>query len=313
MKVIFLALFTILTTASSIFACQPHLILHFDVNKTLIASDKANNKGVENVINEMLASNFKACWEESIVEPISFEDYVKEILFPGDECDLELKSKRNRFLQHFIKYLHDSNHPLFPEAIKISDTVRQILQDTQGTVFPSFYRLLGELDRNEKSYSIILRSFGEEVFDVANEIESLSAISFSQLGEMHQGKLFIKYNEYESPQAIYEALAEGNSAIRDDWSFWMNGKKKCQYGKPFYVDSGDTKTLSIFFDDNIHLDNREDNIIGSMDSKTGTPIPVSDLGDLGQLVRVNTLDAILNDLYFVKLINNALENRKPLQ
>ena len=292
-------------------ASQPHLVLHFDVNKTLIASDKANNKDVEIVINEMLATNIKACWDETILKPISYESYIKGKLLPGDECDLKLRRNRNQLLHHFIDYLHSSDHPLYSEAVKIGDAARQVLQNAKGDVFPSFYRLIDELDKRELSYSIILRSFGEEVFDVADKIESFSSISFSQNGEMHQGSLCILEKEYESPQAIYKVFTEhGNLAIRDDWNSWMLGGKKPEYGKPIFINSEDTATLSMFLDDNIVLDDNPDyNIVGPKDSKTGIPIPASTLANSGQLVRVNTLNAILDENYFVKQIDTALEKR----
>ena len=71
MKQILIAFFFVFTL-SLYGEAPPHLILHFDVNKTLIASDQTENKSLEDVINEMLSRKYSSCWDERVLKPISF-------------------------------------------------------------------------------------------------------------------------------------------------------------------------------------------------------------------------------------------------
>lgn len=60
MKLIIRLFVTFLVISTSLFSEDSlHLILYFDINKTLIASDKAGNKSVTDVINELLAENMR--------------------------------------------------------------------------------------------------------------------------------------------------------------------------------------------------------------------------------------------------------------
>src|ERR1700730_7016774 len=96
----------------------PHLILHFDINKTLIASDKTENNSIENVINELLCRKYSACWDETLQEPITFDEYVRMVLLPGAEHDVKLKEERLVYLVHFIDHLRSHHHPLYHTVLE---------------------------------------------------------------------------------------------------------------------------------------------------------------------------------------------------
>jgi hypothetical protein len=100
----------------------PHLILYFDINKTLIASDKAGNKSVEDVLNELLAEKYQFCWDESLQEPMTFNEYVDKVLLPGAKHHPELRNQRKFYLQHFINYLREHDHPLYQMALQDYET-----------------------------------------------------------------------------------------------------------------------------------------------------------------------------------------------
>jgi len=282
----------------------PYLMLHFDINKTLIASDRAGGKSTENVLNQLLSAKYQDCWDSSIEEAISYDDYVRNVLFPGPEYDLELKKQRKNYLDHFVGYLRERNHPFYPECIKTYNAALKVLQNSKGDVFPSFYRLLEELERRNISYKIILRSFGEEVFEIAEEINANYKDIITNFGSFKKGTLILDSHEVGcNPTAIYEALrSAGHAAIRDDWQYWMEGNMDGKFGKPFFLDQSDNNTLSFFFDDNIYLDDREKNIVAPIDAKTGKPIAIAELAALHRVICVDTLEAILNERYFVNLI-----------
>lgn len=290
----------------------PHLILHFDINKTLIASDKTENKSIEDVINELLSRHYSAYWDETLEEPMTFDAYVRKVLLPGEEHDVALKERRLAYLTHFTHYLQEHDHPLLFNAFTYFDDVLNVLKQAKGNIFPSFYQLISELDQKGISYTLFLRSFGHEVFEVKSEINSFCGNLIKIDGKFRKGILYLDGKEpLKDPQIIYDFFfLKQHAAIHDDWPHWMEGKMHPKQGKPFYLDPEDNDTLAIFFDDNIKIDSPEENIISPIHAKTGKSIPLSSLIESKQLVSVNTLQAILNKRYYIKLVEEALEHKK---
>lgn len=287
----------------------PHLVLNFDINKTLIASDKAGNKLVDDVINELLAEKYIAFWDSSLLEEISFDDYVNKILIPGPKNDSELRRQRKCYLQRFLDYLRENNSPLYELAFSDYETALKVLESSQGDIFPSFYRLIEKLNEQQISYSIILRSFGLELFEVKQEINSFHEGLIGRTAEFQKGKLYLDSGEViEDSYEIYCTLRSiGHIAIHDDWNYWNSHGLAAHQGKPFYVDREDSEILSIFFDDNIDEADSINNIISSLDANTNESIPIEEVVELGLAVRVDTLEAILNDNYFIERVEKAVE------
>lgn len=313
MKLIIRLFLTFLVISTSLFSeDSPHLILYFDINKTLIASDKAGNKSVNDVVNELLGEKYAACWDESLEDPITFDVYVNKILVPGPKDDEELRSQRKFYCQHFIEYLHAHNHLLYKTILQDYEDVLAALNTSNGIVFNSFYFLLNHLDKNEISYSIILRSFGEEVFEVKEEINALHKMLFSQTGQFCEGKLILEGNKLiEGSSTIYTYLRRiEHIAIHDDWNYWYRNKMSAKEGKPFYIDYEDNETLSIFFDDNINENDSHSNIIAPLNAATGELISIEELVESGQAVRVDTLKAILNDNYYINHVEEAIQKNR---
>lgn len=300
-KFIFILLIAIVPLAGE----TPHLMLYLDVNKTLIASDEAGGKSVEDVLNALLAEKFRFRWDASLRSPLSYDVYVKTVLLPGPNHDLELKKQRKALLTRFVESLREQEHPLYPEVFSIYQTALSKLQNGNGRVFPSFYHLVNYLDQTEISYTLILRSFGTEVYEIAAEINSHYPNKFQHSGKFDRGTLILGEWQAKSPREIYTLLRSlSHMAINDDWVYWNKGAQASQYAKPFLIDTSDNKTLGIFFDDNIDLSNSSKNIIAPIDVTTGRQIPVKDLPN--QVVQVDTLEAILNDNYFIERVQKAL-------
>lgn len=307
-RLIKIFIFVFVVVAPFISEGTPHLMLHFDVNKTIIASDKAGNKSIENVINELLADKHKACWDSTLKEPITFDEYVRKVLVPGPKDDLDLREKRKLYLDHFVDYLFEKNHPLYLPVLNDFQIALSALQKAEGNIFPSFYYMIEELEKNGISFSIILRSFGHEVFEVRDEIDHALDGMFNLSGEFKKGTLHINGEDISEHEAIYLVLRNGGHvAIHDDWEYWASKEMQGVYGKPFYVNLDDESTLSLFFDDNIRLGNPVTNIISPRDSKSGISIPVDELVKTNQTVRVDTLEAILKESYFFDAVMQAIQ------
>ncbi len=305
-------LFFLLITFSAHVNGAPHLILHIDVNQTLVATDKAGDKSVENSLNEMLAKKYLGRWDPNLPEEVSFYHYVNKIMIPGPAYDSELYKQRKRYIQHFLDYLQEHNNPLYESALSDYKSALKVLNSSESTVFPSFYCLIEELNKQQISYSIILRSFGKELLDVRKEINSHCNGMISQTAKFQEGKLYLDNGKViENGQEIYLALKGiGHVAIGDDWNYWNSHGLTAQHGKPFYIDRSDMKTLSIFFDDHIDETDPIKNIICPLDAKTNQLIPIKELAELGLAVHVETLQAILNKNYFIDHVEKAVANHR---
>lgn len=293
----------------------PHLILNFDVNKTLIASDKTENKSLKDVINELLSRKYSGYWEENLPRSMTFDEYVRIILLPGPDHDIELKNKRLTYLIHFIDYLHKDNHPLYDVVLEEFTLLLKTLENSQGNIFPSFYRLISELNQNKIPYTIFLRSFGKEVFEIKNEINAVCDNLFKRDGIFQRGTLCLDDQEILSEaQTIYDFFcSKQHAVIRDDWSYWVEGRMEAKYGKPLYIDQANKDILTLFFDDNIKLGSSVENIIAPLDPKTGELIFIPALIQSKQAISVNTLEAILNEHYYIELVKEALRFHQNLK
>jgi hypothetical protein len=296
LKIIFV--FFILTTP--IFGAEiPRLVLYFDINKTLIASDKATNRSIDNILNELLAEKHVAVWDENEEYPISFEDYAAKMT----------DSRENKiiFVHHFIDFLKEHNHPLHPNVLHDYVSALTAINASEGTVFTSFYSLLNFLDQEKIPYSIILRSFGREVMEVKEEIEKIHQMVFD-IGKFQQGSLVLETGAiFTDAPSIYQLLkSSSHVAIQDDWTYWNAHRMASAKGKPFYVNQEDDEILPIFFDDNIHLKDSYTNIIAPLNALTGELISIEELVGSGKAVRVNTWDAILDQNYYIDLVKIAI-------
>lgn len=307
MKLLKLIVLALVVTVP-LFGDHPHLILHFDINKTLIATDKAGGRSVEDVLNEALAKTTTSKWTSSQAEPISFEDYIYTVVVPGPVDDPSIRKQRRYYLDHFVDYLRVHAHPLYDQVNRDYEKALATLEGSKGAVFPSFYRLIDELNRREIPYSIILRSFGHDINEVAYEIGQTYTDMFKHFGKFREGTLHLSGQQAEDAYDIYRLLRlVGHAAVHDDWNHWTTHGLDENYGKPFYIDREDLSTLSIFFDDNVHTDNTGKNILSARDAKTGKVIPISDLIESGHVLSVDTVEAILNTDYFLNHTLDAIQ------
>jgi hypothetical protein len=305
MKIVLKIIFVFLIISTSICSADvPRLVLYFDINKTLIASDKAANRSIDNVLNEMLAANYEAVWDEKVSSPITFEAYAAKMTNSREE--------KLAFMHGFMDHLREYIHPLFPLIMRDYLTALTILDSYEGMVFPSFYCLLDFLDEEQIPYSIILRTMGGERAEVQEEIEQRRSLAFVR-GKFLEGSLIIEGEEpISNPSAIYQRLKKvENAAILDDWAFWNAHQGESAQGKPFYVDQEDKEILPIFFDDNISKSSKS--IIAPMDSITGELIPIEELMESGQAVCVDTWEAILNPNYYIDLVKGAMKKHVSRQ
>jgi hypothetical protein len=295
---------------ANIGADTPKLLLHFDINKTIIAEDLTAGKSLDMVISSLLAEKCIQQWDLDH-SPMSFYDYVHTVLVPGPTTPT-IKQQRNEILAWFVyMVLNDSD---FPNRDQILKTYFQVTRKMGGQyLIPSFVKLITHLQEQNIDFKIILRTFGGDlrVGKVTQEIDELLSDShFTYWGKMKERQLFLEDGTHlSSLKDIHRFFmdATGHIAIQDSWEDWSRDSERGRSGKPFMFDPNDLTTLSLFFDDNINPDpSSEYNIVAPMDLE-GNLLDLAPL--LGhQIFVVDTLQAILdeNDDYYIQLVDEAL-------
>ena len=288
---------------------KPSLLLHFDLNKTIVAFDTSLGKTREDVIIHCLADTYTDKWSPEVQTPISYSDYVKGYLLRGPITDPDLKKARDRKISEFLLFLQSTNHPLYEKVRREYDHALAALTSQKTIVMSSFYSLVDFLQKNGYTFSIIIRTFGTDYDRACPEIEQRAHIHFSKKGHFQKGILFVDGDgSLSQPKEFYDVLMKNQHVvIHDDWLWWAEHGETQPYGKPFPVDMGDKKTLSLFFDDNIFTEEHsERNIVNPIDVTTNKALDVFRLIRERRIFPVETLQAIENDDYYVSLVKEAL-------
>ncbi|MEC7838745.1 MAG: hypothetical protein VX777_01750 [Chlamydiota bacterium] len=293
----------------------PHLILHFDVNKTLICSDSVTGKTAEEILVNQLAETTLYQWDKNC-PTMSYKEYVSSVLVEGKESDLDIKKKRREEISQFLTVIQ--NYPeLSADVLQKYELLKEKLTDS---VFPSFVKLIDKLKEHHIQFIIVLRSFGNDLEEVEEQIHSTTGISFAKWGKFKDGALHMK-GEETSPMIkaheLFKLFTESREhlSINDSYIDWNSNDEKAKYGKKFVFEKGNENHrmnhLSLFFDDNITGDSIND--IVAPYTMDGTFVSTEELKDK-LLFTVDTGEAIMNDDYYVNLINTGLKkNGYPLK
>lgn len=115
--------------------------------------------------------------------------------------------------------------------------------------------------------------------------------------------------------AIHEFLTtkwrerQATLAIRDFYPFWFRNCEDARAGKLMTVDpSGHENVHVMFFDDNILP--HEPHIVDARDARDGTPLDFLGTTKDVHLLRVEPLEAICNQMFFIERFEASLENTK---
>jgi hypothetical protein len=296
----------------------PRILLNFDLNGTLILKDTSKKVDDDYMLISALAESTISEWDEK--QSMSFKQYVYTVLLPGDKSRPELKAKRQQVVGKFVEWLEDHKHPAL-ESVKL--TCRKIKEKFTDPktgkmnfpIFPSFYVMMDKLREKKIPFTIILRTFGSDLPEVMKEIEEHpSGVKFSHTAKFEGPKLTIDGKRtIEKTAEIFDVLlnSEEHFAIQDDWIYWNRNKEQGLYGKPFQYDfygtSAKVENLSLFFDDNITGDQILD-IVNPCEI-SGLKIPTKELCERF-IFPVNTLEAMLDDNYFINRVMKAIKTEE---
>ena len=268
-----------------------HLVIHMDINRTIIASDVVQDLGLDDIVNLSLAKKYISSWEEGL-EEMSYYDYIYTVKYPGPRRDRSLRKQRRTTIHGFIDYLAKIGHPYHTKALEAQAAVKETMEGR--LIFPSFYKLIDWLEKSNESYTLVFRTFGTDLDRIIEELGwDIPKAAYKD------GKLHTNDGVIATPQeALAYLKAHKWIGVRDDYFYWNGHNELKEFGKQFPSDS-----RSIFFDDNIEMDS-EINIVAPIDVATGLALPVLPLIEQGVLVPVITVDAILDEDYFIRYLRS---------
>ena len=198
---------------------KPHLIINFDINKTILLADKSKNFNVEKGVRSCIVDYAWGLYDESskkwtLTEKnlshkkpkdnlINYYDYMQKIHPMKKEHeipDIDERFKKNQELQklknnlslEFVnknqpgEQLHDIyldilNKLKIPKNImdeiqkdnsKYSKLYKSLFQDGYIYLFHSLFQFIIDLQKQNRAYTLVFRTFGQDFNEVVQEYNS---------------------------------------------------------------------------------------------------------------------------------------------
>lgn len=276
-----------------------HVVIHMDLNRTIIASDIRQDQGIDQVLNLSLAKKYVESWDGG--RPMNYYDYIYDVVYPGERRDQALRRVRRDAINDFVEWLGRKGHPLYEVCLAEKKEAHSVMKDK--LIFPAFTHLLERLEEEKVSYTLVFRTFGHDFDRVEKALGwNIPRARFSD------GRLVTDRGELTKAEEIYRFIKKyKHLAIQDDYFYWNRHNEHFEYGKQFPLDL-DGEVFSIFFDDNVEPIQKV-NIVAPIDVNSGKYLIINDLVRGGQVVPVVTIDAINDHTYFSKCIPGLAEYR----
>jgi len=289
------------------------VVMHVDINQTIVPVDTVQQKGAPDVIAHALAKFMPCKWDDD-TEPMSYHDYVFNIAIPGPRSDKALKKQRKARVVRFVDHLEEIDHPFAAQTRATHETALKMIADSSTAarrVVPSFYRLIEALQKEKITFRIILRSFGNEVNTVAEELTRNTGIEFRR-GSFKAHGFHEVGHEIAMPMGAtdtFKLFQQSSWAVQDDWPYWNSREEKFQYGKLFPYHA--TQYVhSMFFDDNIFPAASPTNIVCPIDFVTVKYGDIDELTQQGILVPANLVASVFDENYFINHVARSLGLRE---
>ncbi|XP_067447482.1 uncharacterized protein si:dkey-32e6.3 [Thunnus thynnus] len=318
------------------------LVLHVDLNNTILVSDAVTGQGTVAALDYFLTTvtwgkmSQHGKWEWLSESPS---------LLPPCDGAVSYYSQFGRIPgftsaagQRFRGVLDEHLDLLrWPEDIK-GDTELSV-KGEDGRLYhwilPSFFQLLKDLVQEEREFAILFRTFGTDLPRVLRAVSralnqgahplfpDLPDLKLSvnmTPGKIRCSKRGIVLSRAEDrvstrggERGLYQYLSsvQGLGGFQDHFDWWASNTFSIRGGKPLWVDPFDEHIQHIFIDDNIRQ-NDEDTIVhpkvflgpGGADTRTAC---TSELYDI-TLVQNDLLRAISDPNYFTQRVRICQEN-----
>ncbi|XP_010744510.3 uncharacterized protein si:dkey-32e6.3 [Larimichthys crocea] len=318
------------------------LVLHVDLNNTILVSDAITGQGTVAALDYFLTTvtwgkmNTQGKWEwlsdsPSLLPPC--DDAVSYYSQFGRTPGFTTAAGR-RFrgvLDEHLELLR------WPEGVKGDRELAVKGEDGRlyHWILPSFFQLLRDLVQEGREFAIIFRTFGSDLPRVLRAVSKALNEGAHPLfpdlpdlklsvnmtpGHIHCNKKGVvlsrgkeRVSTRDGERGLYQYLSsvQGLGGFQDHFDWWVCNSYSIRGGKPLWVDPFDHNVQHIFIDDNVRL-NDEDTIIhpkvfldrGSDNTRMAC---TSELYDL-TLVQTDLLRAISDLNYFTQRAHICMEN-----
>ncbi|KAM9829245.1 uncharacterized protein si:dkey-32e6.3 [Syngnathus typhle] len=317
------------------------LILHVDLNNTILVSDSVRCQGTEAALDYFMTTvtwgkMSKGKWKwlsdsPSLLPPCDDAiNYYSQ--FGASPMFTSVAGKRFRgILEEHLNLLR------WPEGVKGDSelTTKAMNGRLYHWILPSFFQLLKDLTQQGTEFAIHFRTFGCDLPRVLNAVsKALSQGVHPLFPDLPDLKLSVnktpgkircnskgvlltrgaeRLSSRDGERGLYQFFsgANGLGGFQDDYQWWMMKKFSIQGGKPLWVDPFDEHVQHIFIDDNIRQ-NDKDTVIhpkvfmepGGSDTRTAC---VSEFYDVA-LIQTDLLKAISEPDYFTRRVHICQEN-----
>ncbi|OXB66246.1 hypothetical protein ASZ78_000671 [Callipepla squamata] len=321
-------------------AGRRRLVLHVDLNNTVVAADAVSGQGPREALNSFLST---ATWgreradgewqwmsdRPSLRAPcpgaVSYYcRYGRDQAFtesgPG-QCFSSLHARHLRLLE-------------WPGEPHEELSVRDGHGKHYHFILPSFFRLLEALHWDGRDFTIVFRTFGTDLPHTLLALSSALAGQHPQFpalrdlalpvvltpGQIRCSKREVvlkrgaeRLTTREDGRKLYDYFSslEGIGGFQDHFDWWARNQFSSQGGKPLWIDPHDPSIHHIFIDDNIRLDDADTIVHPQVFSERGSSsprcAPTSELYDIC-LVQTDLLEAIANEDYFLHCVRRCEEN-----
>ena len=252
-----------------------NLVLHFDINGTIIPSDSTEVGTIEENANMVISKSVYGKIHDSWILNDDYRDQTDSISYYD-----YLKLVKEKLYKKKSFTFTEKNNP--GESLQLM--VKPVIEAMDSFFFKSFLKVL-EAYPNAK---IIFRTFGLDGDEV---VQRLKIIDPERFNDVAIGKF--SYDDgipvLVGSDKKYRGMEEINQLIKsstnllfiENYEHWNSHDRAVEYGKQLL---GDADMLQIFFDDNTCV-----NILDHLNA---------------YYQQVNTLDALFNEFYLVDHIRS---------
>ncbi|XP_008286483.1 uncharacterized protein LOC103362016 [Stegastes partitus] len=318
------------------------LVLHVDLNNTILVSDAVTAQGTVAALDSFLTTvtwgrmNKHGTWEwlsdsPSLLPPCS--DAVSYYSQFGRTPGFTSAAGR-RFRGVLDEHLDLLR---WPEGAKSDKDLSVKGEDGRlyHWILPSFFQLLRDLVQEGRDFAVVFRTFGSDLPRVLRAVHrALSEGTHPLFPDLPDLKLSVdltpgkircnrkgtvlsraeeRVSTRDGERSLYQYFSsvQGLGGFQDHYDWWVTNTFSIRGGKPLWVDPFDHHVQHIFIDDNIRQ-NDEDTIVnpkvfldpGGAETR---PACTSELYDL-TLVQTDLLRAISDPSYFTRSVHVCLKN-----
>ena len=301
--------------------------VHWDCNKTIFAEDPVSGKTAEETVLTAISEELIQAWGGEHEETLyNYFTRLSAEKVRGEEPDLESSNKKAfkttvkegarehfRKANAFIEEFYAEDQIMLEKINRRIQLAHTALAAQEGDMlFKSFYKALNDLGKLSKmgiKVRFCIRTFGTDGEKVTKELNRKIRGIISRFVTTKRHNVLV-----ETQEGTVDAIAlktfldanEGNFAIQDDFKYWNNSGRLAAFGKPFYA-KDERHVVRMFFDDNAHLNlaHPEKNIVCAFEDEG--PIDPGVAIQKGQIRPVDMLDAIIDEDYFSRKIQQTIE------